>query len=151
MWGTPFEGGFKKTGAPLWLLRGNHRLQSTQRIDVHDVRDTDGVKALLATDPAFQHLRVDLGSHERSQGLYNKRVVSGGLDPGGVRSANLGRPIFAPNLRESACFKGVWGNFEAKMGRPNLQIQRPTDPTPHLKPSDLGHSPRGGHATTRDS
>ena len=53
-------------------------------------------------------------------------VVCGGLDPWGVGSANLGRPIFAPNLRENACFKGVWGNFEAKMGRPKF-----ADPTPH--------------------
>ena len=55
-----------------------------------------------------------------------QRVVSGGLDPWGVASANLGRPIFTPNLRENACFKEVWGKFEAKTGRRKF-----ADPTPH--------------------
>ena len=63
-------------------------------------------------------------------------ALSGGLDPWGVGSANLGRPIFTPNLRENACFKGIWGNFETKMGRPKFADPTPTDPTPHLKPSD---------------
>ena len=38
-----------------------------------------------------------------SSGNNDQRVLSGGLDPWGVGSANLGRPIFAPNLPENAC------------------------------------------------
>ena len=55
-----------------------------------------------------------------------QRASNGGLDPWDVGSANLGRPIFASNLPENACFKGIWGDFEAKMGRPKF-----ADPTPH--------------------
>ena len=65
-----------------------------------------------------------------------KGFLMGGWIPWGVGSANLGRPIFALNLQENACFKGIWRRLGAKWGAPNLQIQRPTDPTPHLKPSD---------------
>ena len=62
-----------------------------------------------------------LGANRNSQ-----RVLSGGLDPWGVGSANLGRPIFALDLQENACFKGIWGKLGAKMARPKF-----ADPTPH--------------------
>ena len=103
-------------------------------------------RAALKEWPAFRRKRdfheplltamaqVLYAGHRR---LVNGRALNGGLDPWGVGSANLGHPFLPHNLPENACFKGIWGNFEAKMGRPpNLQIQRPTDPTPHLKPSE---------------
>ena len=33
----------------------------------------------------------------------------------------FGAPIFAPNFRENACFKGVWGKFEVTVGRPKFE------------------------------
>ena len=62
---------------------------------------------------------------QKSEGL------NGGLDPWGVGSANSGRPIFALNLQENVCFKGIWEKLGAKLGRPKF-----ADPTPHLKPSE---------------
>ena len=69
--------------------------------------------------------------------FFSQRVLSGGLDPWGVGSANLGRPNFAPYLRQTLVLKGFGETLRQKWGAPNLQIRRPTDPTPHLKPSDF--------------
>ena len=58
--------------------------------------------------------------------------IRGGLDPWGVGSANIGRPIFAPNLPENACFKRDLGKFGGKNGAPQIctsnapRIQPPT-------------------------
>ena len=64
----------------------------------------------------------------------------GGWIRGGVGSANLGRPIFAPYFWQNACFEGIWGEILiGKNGAPQicrsnaLRIQ-----PPHLKPSDQG-------------
>ena len=64
------------------------------------------------------------------------------MDPWGVGSANLGRPIFAPICGKTLVLKGFGENLRQKWGAPNLQIQRPTDPTPPLKPSDRRHPVR---------
>ena len=49
-----------------------------------------------------------------------------------------GAPSLPPNLRENGCFIGVWGNFEAKMGRPKFADPTPHEPNPRIKttPSD---------------
>ena len=49
----------------------------------------------------------------------------GGQIRGGVGSANLRRPILAPNLFKTSVFT----QMGAKMGHPKF-----ADPTPHLKP-----------------
>ena len=66
-----------------------------------------------------------------------QRVLSGGLDPWAVGSANSGRPIFASKFPQTPLKQAFPHNWGQKWGAPNLQIQRPTDPTPHLKPSDM--------------
>ena len=56
----------------------------------------------------------------------------GGLGPWGVGSANLGRPIFASNFPQTPLKQAFSRKLGAKMGPPNLQIQRPMDPIPHV-------------------
>ena len=54
--------------------------------------------------------------------------MSGGLDPCGVRSADLGRPIvlqISPNPFRTSVFAQIGGG-------PNLQVQPPTDGSPIL-------------------
>ena len=75
-----------------------------------------------------------------------------GLDTWGVGSANLGRPIFAPKIcRKTLVLKGFGEILRQKWGAPNLQIQHPTDPTPHLKPSNLEHVSEYGVKSDREN
>ena len=57
---------------------------------------------------------------------FSQRVLNGGVGSVGRWICKFGAPHFFPNSRENACFKGIWGKFEAKMGRPKF-----ADPTPH--------------------
>ena len=47
---------------------------------------------------------------------------------------------FSPSPFKTRGFPAKWGQ---RWGAPNLQIQRPTDPIPHLKPSDKSISMEG--------
>ena len=58
--------------------------------------------------------------------IIHQRVLSGGLDPWGVGSANLGRPIFAPNFPQIPLKQAFSCKLSAEMGRPKF-----ADPTPH--------------------
>ena len=59
--------------------------------------------------------------------LYqNQRVLSGGLDPWGVGSANLGRPVFCLEFSPNPFRTRVFPQSGGKMGCPKF-----ADPTPH--------------------
>ena len=68
----------------------------------------------------------------------------GGWIRGALDLQIWGAPFLPPICGKMLVLKGFGGNLRQKWGAPNLQIQRPTDPTPHLKPSDLkfGHRPK---------
>ena len=55
----------------------------------------------------------------------DQRVLHGGMDPWGVESANLGRPIFAPHFPQTPLKQAFSLKLQAKMGRPDF-----ADPTP---------------------
>ena len=79
-------------------------------------------------------IRIPIFLHKESF----QRVLIGGLDPWDVGSANSGAPHFLPPIcRKTLVLKGFGEILRQKWGAPNLQIQCATDPTPHLKPSDL--------------
>ena len=48
-----------------------------------------------------------------------------------------GAPCLPPICAKTLVLKGFGEILRQKWCAPNLQIQRPTDPTPHLKPSDI--------------
>ena len=62
----------------------------------------------------------------RFRTAVTQRVLSGGLDPWGVGSANLGRPIFASIFPQTPLKQVFSSKLGAEMGRPKF-----ADPTPH--------------------
>ena len=60
----------------------------------------------------------------------------GGWIRGALDLQIWGAPFLPPICRKTLVLKGFGDIWMQKWGAPNLQIQRPTDPTPHLKPSE---------------
>ena len=106
---------------PLSLLLQINRLQR---------HTLELLKPVLRLRLTHRRLNLRLQARGESSAL-NQRALSGGLDPWGVGSANLGRSIFASNFPQTPLKQAFPRNWGQKWGAPNLQIQRPTDPTPH--------------------
>ena len=60
----------------------------------------------------------------------------GGWIRGALDLQIWGAPILPPICGKTLVLKGFGKILRQKWGAPNLQIQRLTDPTPHLKPSE---------------
>ena len=80
-----------------------------------------------------------------------QRALNGGLDLWGVGSANLGRPIFVSKWSQIPLKQAFSRKLAQKWGAPNLQIQRPTDPIPHLKPAEETLLGSGGSVPGNES
>ena len=80
-----------------------------------------------------------LRASERSAKV--QRVLNGGLDPWGVGSANLGRPIFASNFPQIPLKQAFSRKLGAKMGRPQIcRSNAPRIQSPTFKPLKKSHT-----------
>ena len=65
----------------------------------------------------------------------------GGWIRGALDLQIWGAPFLPSICTKTLVLKGFGENRGQKWGAPNSQIQRPTDPTPHLKPSECSAVP----------
>ena len=107
---------------------------------ISKVRPTGSILRRDRNYRSLEALRAEKVSKKSSRASWprvSKKSRKGRKSLWGVGSANLGRPIFASKFPQTPLKQAFSRkNRGRKWGAPNLQIQRPTDPTPHLKPSE---------------